>query len=179
MNEHSTDTQRQLSNHHNHDYSLPIKFILTLLQNNPLRTQPLILPGPKPHPIKHSPMPDQAILPIRNPMRLIGEMQEPTRDAERLQHVEVLQALGDGHAVVAVVVRDEVRGAEVSRVRQRVPLLVLVAVGPDGAVVVALDEPDLVGAVRADLVDLAGVRDERLEALAELVGLDPVCPGKG
>ena len=69
---------------------------------------------------------------------------------------------------------DELGGAEVRRVDNRIPLLVIGAVVPDRAVVVALDEPQLVGRVAGNLVDFAVVADESLEFTTKIVTLDPL-----
>lgn len=69
---------------------------------------------------------------------------------------------------------DELRGAEVGRVNDRVPFLVVGAIVPDRAIVVALDEPQLVGRVAGDLVDLAVVADKSLELAAKIVTLNPL-----
>lgn len=96
-------------------------------------------------------------------MRLVGEVEEAARHAEALEDVEGLEALGDGDAVVAVAVDDELGRLEVAGVRQGIPALIVLPVVPDGAVRVVLDEPQLVRRVLRHLVDLAIVADERLE----------------
>lgn len=57
---------------------------------------------------------------------------------------------------------------------QGVPFLIVGTVVPHGAIVVALDEPDFVGSVRADIGHFAVVADQRFELVAEVVALDPV-----
>lgn len=69
---------------------------------------------------------------------------------------------------------DKVWRREVLGVGKRVPDLVVLAVVPDGAVLVLLNEPDFVRGVGAELVELAVVRDDGLEPAAEVVALDPV-----
>ena len=101
-------------------------------------------------------------------------MQEPTGHAHSLEDIERLQRLANNHAEIEIIAHDKLRGTEVGGVEQRVPFLVVGAVVPDGAVVVALDEPDLVGGVGADVGHLAVVADERFEFPAERVALDPV-----
>jgi len=43
--------------------------------------------------IEYRPMPQQTIIPIRNPMALIRKVQKSTRHAQTLQHIERLQGL--------------------------------------------------------------------------------------
>jgi len=105
-------------------------------------------------------------------------MQEPGGHAQALQNVEEHYALGDGQPEVEVVVDDELRRAEIFGVVERVPPLVVGAVVPDSPVLVLLDEPQLLGAVGADLIQLAVVRDDGFELAAKVVTLDPVCPGE-
>lgn len=107
-------------------------------------------------------------------MALIREMQEATRHTQRLQHIESLEWLRNDHTVVQVITNNKLGRAEVLSMVERVPLLVVGAVVPHGAVVVALDEPDLVGGVGADVGHLAVVADEGFEFAAEVVALDPV-----
>jgi hypothetical protein len=61
---------------------------------------------------------------------------------------------------------DELRRAEVLRVRHRIPHSVVLTVVPQRAVLVVLDEPQLLRRVGTELVALAVVRNERLELAA-------------
>ena len=101
-------------------------------------------------------------------------MLESRGQAQRLQDVEGLETLCLHNTVVQIVVHDELRGASVAKRYEGIPAFVVVAVSPDGAVVVALDEPDFVCGVGADLVDFAVVAHEGFEFAAERVALDPV-----
>lgn len=69
---------------------------------------------------------------------------------------------------------NEFRGASIGKVSKGLPHLVVLAVFPDGAVVVALDEPEFVCAVGGDLVNFAVMADKGFEFAAEGVALDPV-----
>jgi len=119
-------------------------------------------------------MPKQTIIPIRNPMPLIRKMQKPTRHAQALQHIKRLQRLRNNNAIIQIIPDHKLGRAKVLRMHQRVPEFVVVAVVPDSAVVVALDEPELVGGVGTDLRHLAVVAYERFEFAAQSVALDPV-----
>jgi len=145
-----------------------------LLRNNTLSHKLLLQPNPIPNPIKNRPMPKQTIIPIRNPMPLIRKMQKPTRHAQALQHIKRLQRLRNNNPIIQIIPDHKLRRAEILRMHQRVPEFVVVAVVPDGAVVVALDEPELVGGVGTDLRYLAVVAYECFEFAAERVALDPV-----
>lgn len=69
---------------------------------------------------------------------------------------------------------DEFRSAEVLGVDEWVPALVVVAIVPDSAVVVVLDEPDFVSGVGTDLRGFAIVTDEGFEFATECVALNPI-----
>lgn len=45
-------------------------------------------------------------------MVLIGEVQEPTRNATFLEHIEQRDTLGDGKSEIVIVVDDELGSAE-------------------------------------------------------------------
>jgi hypothetical protein len=119
-------------------------------------------------------MPELRIVPVGDPMPLVGEVQEATRHTQSLQHIEGLQRLRDDNTVVQIITDHELGSAEVLSVHKRVPFLVVGAVVPDGAVVVALNKPDLIGCVGADLCHLAIVTDECFELATKVVALDPV-----
>lgn len=69
---------------------------------------------------------------------------------------------------------DEVRRAPILRIARRVPDGVVLAIVPKRTVLVVLDEENLIRGVRAELIDLPIVRDQRLEPVAQLLPLDPV-----
>jgi hypothetical protein len=96
-------------------------------------------------------------------MTLIGEVQKARRHAQTLQNIESLQSFSLHNTVVQIVVDDELRCASIDKMRKRVPEFVVLAVIPDSTVVVALDEPEFVGSVGTDLVDLSVVTDKRFE----------------
>jgi hypothetical protein len=73
--------------------------------------------------------------------------------------------------------RNKMRRRKVLRMRQRIPNSVVLAIVPERAVLIVLDEEELVCSVGAELVDLAVVRDEGFEFTTEGVALDPVHPG--
>lgn len=108
-------------------------------------------------------MPQQAVLSVGDPMALIWEVQESAGNALALEDVECLHTLGNYDTVVLVVVNDELGGLEVVGVCEGVPFFVVGTVIPDCAVVVTLDEPELISGVRADLVNLAVVADRALD----------------
>lgn len=137
-----------------------------LLVNNTLLHELLIQSSIVPDPVENTLVPQQAVVPLRDPMALIRKVQKATRHAQALQDVEGLQTFRDQHTVVQVVMDDKLGGAEVGRVDDRIPLLVVGAVIPDRAVIVALDEPQLISRVAGNLVDLAIVADESLELAA-------------
>jgi hypothetical protein len=145
-----------------------------LLRDNTVRHQLLIQPDPEPNPVEDCRMPKLRVVPVCDPMALIREVQEATWHTQSLQHIEGLQRLRDNNTVVQIITDHELGRTEVLGVNERVPFLVVGAVVPDGAVVVALDKPDLIGGVGADLRHLAVMADERLELAAEVVALDPV-----
>lgn len=139
-----------------------------------MRNELLVQPNPVAYPVEDVRVPKQTVLSVVDPMALIGEMQESRGHAQRLQDVEGLETLCLHNTVVQIVVDDELRGASVAKRYEGIPAFVVVAVSPDGAVVVALDEPDFVCGVGADLVDFAVVAHEGFEFAAERVALDPV-----
>ena len=73
-------------------------------------------------------------------------------------------------------VRNEVRCGEVLRVCHGVPDSVVLAVVPKSAVLVVLDEEQLVGSVSAELIDLAIMGDEGLELATQSMSLNPIHP---
>jgi hypothetical protein len=64
-----------------------------LLRNNPISHELLAESSEVTNPVEYSFMPQQAVIPVRNPMALIREVQEATLHAQALQHVERLQRL--------------------------------------------------------------------------------------
>lgn len=113
-------------------------------------------------------------MPVGNPVTLIREMQEARGHTKTLEDVESLKTLSLEDAVIKIVVDNEFRGAGIGEVSKGLPHLVVLAVFPDGAVVIALDEPEFVCAVGGDLVDFAVVADKGLEFATEGVALDPI-----
>lgn len=148
----------------------------SLLLNNNILNQLLILASIIPDPVKDILMPQQRILAINHPMPLIREMQEATRDAQALQHIEQHNPLRDNNTVVQVIMHTELGRAEIRRVFERVKFRVVFDVVPDGAVLIVLDEEDFVGGVGAALGELAVVGYEGFEFATEGVSLDPVDP---
>lgn len=145
--------------------------------NNDILDQFFILTSPVPDPIEDALVPHKAVLAVQNPVALVGKVQEPRGHPQALQDVEEHHALGNGQTEVKVIVHHKLRCAEVISVVDWVPPLVVVAVVPDGPVLVLLDEPQLLGAIGPDLVQLAVVCDDGFEFAAEIVTLDPICPG--
>lgn len=115
--------------------------------NNNILNQFFILTSPVPDPVEDALVPYQAVLAVQNPVALVREVQEPRGHPQALQDIEEHYALGDGQTEVKVVVHDKLRRAEVLGVVERVPPLVVVAVVPDGPVLVLLDEPQLLGTI--------------------------------
>lgn len=152
------------------------KSLTDLHGDNLILYQLLLLTSPVPDPVEDVPMPQEAVLTIHNPMALIREMQEPAGHTASLQDVEQQNTIGDNDAVIQVIVDDELRCGEVFDVLKRIPDGVVLGLVPRGAVLVLLDEPELLGGVSGALRDLAVVRDDGLETLAELVAVDPVHP---
>lgn len=113
-------------------------------------------------------------MPIGNPVTFIREMQEARGHTQTLQDIKSLKALSLEDTVIKVIMNNEFRGASIGKVSKGLPHLVVLAVFPDGAVVVVLNEPDFVCAVGGDLVNFAVVADESFEFAAEGVALDPV-----
>lgn len=74
-------------------------------------------------------------------MAFIWEMQKPRWHAQTLQDIECLETLSLDNTIIEIVMDDELWCASVAKVSQRIVLLVVVAVVPDGAVVVMLDKP--------------------------------------
>jgi hypothetical protein len=151
-----------------------VRMVIRLLVDDTLLHELLIQASVVSDPVEDALVPQQAVVPLRDPVALIGEVQETARHAQTLQDIEGLQSLRDQYTVVQVVMDNELGGAEVRRVDDGIPLLVIGAVVPDCAVVVALDEPQLIGRVAGDLVHLAVVADESLELAAKIVALNPL-----
>lgn len=156
------------------EFDIPLSSSTRLLRDDAVHGQLLVESDPVADPVEDGLVPQQAILPVGHPVALVREMQEPRGYAQTLEDVEGLQALCLDNTVVQFVVDDELGCASVAEIGEGIPAFVVVAVVPDGAVVVVLDEPDLVGGVGADLVDFAVVADECFELAAEGVALDPV-----
>jgi hypothetical protein len=106
-------------------------------------------------------------------MPLVGEMQESRWHTKALKDIESLKALRLHNAIIQIIMDNELRRARVGEVSERIPKFIVLAFIPHCAVVVVLDEPDLVGSVGSDLVHFAVVADERLELAAKVVALNP------
>ena len=67
-------------------------------------------------------------------MVLVGKAQESARNAPFLQNVEQHESFGDGQPVIQLIMHDEVRGCPLADIVQRIELVVVGPVGPQGAV---------------------------------------------
>ena len=107
-------------------------------------------------------------------MVLIGKHHQPARHPPGLQDVEGGEPLGDGEAVVQLAVHDELRRGPLAREARGVPLLVALAVLPEGAAEVVDGEEELLRRPLVQGAEDAVVADEGLELATQGVALDPV-----
>src|SRR5262249_38999537 len=90
---------------------------LYLRSANPLRlnVQPALQPA------HHLAVPELGIAGLQHPMVLVGEIDEPRGHALGLEHAVALEAVADGHPVVALAVDDEHRRLHVRGESRRIP----------------------------------------------------------